>query len=215
MTTDGDAAAHGDPSRARRKGARLTKLVVAFVVAVVVYVGVTFVQVIMASSETSSRHSDAAIVLGAAQYDGTPSPAFTARLDHAYELYEDGVVPRVVLTGGGATGDRFTEGFAGYEYLLKKGMTESDLLLINEGTTTYHSVAAAREALKKLDAKTVTLVSDPYHSLRLRGVAGEIGLDAVLSPTTTKGSLKAIAREAGGVSLGRLFGYRRLARFLG
>ena len=183
--------------------------------AVVAYVGVTFVQVILASSETSSRNSDAAIVLGAAQYNGTPSPALKGRLDHAYQLYSDGTVPLIVLTGGSAAGDRVTEAFSGFEYLRKKGVKEADLLLITEGTTTYHSVAAAREALKKLGATTATLVSDPYHSLRLRGVADEIGLDAVVSPTSTKGSLKAIAREAGGVSLGRVFGYRRLARFLG
>ena len=64
-------------------------------------------------------------MLGAAQYDGEPSPVFRARLDHAAELYREGVAPRILTIGGGRTGDRTTEGAAGAAYLAADGIDSS------------------------------------------------------------------------------------------
>ena len=49
--------------------------------------------------------ADAIVVLGAAQYDGVPTPVFQARLEHAADLYEQGVAPQVITVGGSQPGD--------------------------------------------------------------------------------------------------------------
>ena len=98
---------------------------VALVVAVaVVYVGATFVQVWAASRHDGARRAGAIVVLGAAQYDGKPSPALEARLDHAFDLWERGLAPVIVVTGGKQAGDRFTEASAGANELRSRGVPD-------------------------------------------------------------------------------------------
>lgn len=194
----------------------MTRRVIAFVlVAATAYVGVTFAQVWHASLQDGARDADALIVLGAAQYDGRPSPALRARLDHAAELYERGHAPIVWVTGGNKPGDRFTEGFSGYEYLLSRGLPEAALRLENQGDSSWESLAATGRYLREESKTDVLLVSHPYHAYRLSGIAGELGLSAAVSPVpnetaNTRSTLRALGRETAAVSLGRLIGYRRL-----
>ena len=111
--------------RARARAHRrrwIGRLVLAAVLALVGYLVLTFVQVLSASRDDDRVRSDAIVVLGAAQYDGTPSPVLRQRLDHALDLYRDGVAGRIVLTGGKQAGDRFTEAYAGYRYLTGRGV---------------------------------------------------------------------------------------------
>ena len=75
------------------------------------------------------RPADAIVVLGAAQYDGRPSPIFAARLDHAIELYRAGVAPRLVVTGGKADGDRTTEAAAARAYAIARGVPAEAILV--------------------------------------------------------------------------------------
>ncbi|RMH68846.1 MAG: YdcF family protein, partial [Actinomyces sp.] len=115
-------------------------------VVVTAYVAVTFVQVLLGADADELRSADAIVVLGAAQYDGTPSPVLARRLDHALELYRAGVAPLIVTTGSNQPGDRFTEGYAGYVHLLEAGVPDEDLLVITTGASTYEQLAAtARE----------------------------------------------------------------------
>src|SRR3954469_8813970 len=95
---------------------------------VFVYLTVTFVQVWMASRRDEARPSDAIVVLGAAQYDGRPSKVLAARLDHAYDLYQAGIAPKIVVTGGRRTGDRFTEATAAATYLHRRGVPDNAIL---------------------------------------------------------------------------------------
>ena len=81
------------------------------------YIGITFVQVWLASRHDGAKAADAIVVLGAAQYDGRPSPVLTARLDHALDLWKQGLAPIIVVTGGKRPGDRFTEATASRELL--------------------------------------------------------------------------------------------------
>ena len=97
---------------ARRWGRRISIGVLGVLTAVLLYFGVTAVQVVNAAGWSSQRHSEALVVLGAAQYDGAPSPALAGRLDHAYATYTEGVAPLVVLTGASREGDRGVPGFA-------------------------------------------------------------------------------------------------------
>lgn len=182
-------------------------------VLVTAYLGVTFVQVWMAAGRHDGGPVDAVVVLGAAQYDGVPSPVFQARLDHAAELYRDGAAPTVVVTGGGQPEDRFTEGTVGYRYLRDQGIPDEDLVVIVDGSNTWESLAAARRPLAEAGLESVLLVSDPYHNLRLLGTADDLGLDAHVDATDSGSSFGRLLRETGAVAVGRIIGYRRLLRF--
>src|SRR5690606_18975019 len=109
-----------DARRAKGPRARLrrsvTRVVALGVAVLLLYLAVTAVQVQRASGQDQRRRSDAIIVLGAAQYDGTPSPALRRRLDHALDLHREGLAPQIVLTGSKQPDDRFTEAFAGFRY---------------------------------------------------------------------------------------------------
>lgn len=204
-----------DRSRSRRRGRWALRVGLAVLVGLVVYVTVTFIQVVVAGHADDTDRSDAIVVLGAAQYDGRPSPVLRERLDHARQLYEDGVAPRILLTGGKRSGDRFTEAYAGYRYLVAQGVPREDLLVVSDGSSTWDSLRAAERVLRREGAGRVTLVSNSYHALRLRGIAGEIGVDAGVSPTGAAPSMPELLRETGLVAVGRLVGFGRMLRLAG
>jgi uncharacterized SAM-binding protein YcdF (DUF218 family) len=181
----------------------------------VAYVGGTFVQVWLASGRDGARPADAIVVLGAAQYDGRPSPALQARLDHAFELWDDGIAPLIVVTGGRREGDRFTEATSGYNDLRARGVPDDAIRKEVQGTTTYESLAATARFLREEGIDDVVLVSSPSHSKRLADIAGSVGLDAAISPAEGSPSLRALARETLAVSVGRVVDYRRLGRITG
>lgn len=180
--------------------------------ALALYLVVTFVQVLSASRSDDRATTDAIVVLGAAQYDGTPSPVLRQRLDHALALYQDGVAPKIMLTGAKQPGDRFTEAFAGYRYLAGQGVPADDLMIVDDGNSTWDSLAAAKRVLVDLGAEQVTLVSDSYHSRRLEGVTRELGLEAGVSPTGAAPTIQELLRETGLVAVGQVIGYGRLLR---
>ena len=193
------------------------KVGLGFLLLVFLYLSVTFVQVWMASRRDEARPSDAIVVLGAAEYDGRPSPVLAARLDHAILLYEGGIAPVIVVTGGKEPGDRFTEAGASADYLHKHAIPDHAILRETTGRTSWESLEAAARFLEEGDMKRVVLVSDPYHSARIKAIAHEVGLDAVTSPTRTspiKGTsaFKRLLGETLRVAAGRLFGYGRLDR---
>jgi uncharacterized SAM-binding protein YcdF (DUF218 family) len=182
-----------------------------------VYMSVTFVQVWMASRRDEARPSDAIIVLGAAEYDGRPSPVLAARLDHAIQLYRDDIAPVIVVTGGRQPGDRFTEAGVSADYLHKHAVPDTAILRETTGRTSWESLQAAARFLTDQNMERVVLVSDPYHSERIKAIAHDVGLDAVTSPTRTspiKGSsaFKRLLGETVRVAAGRVFGYERLDR---
>jgi uncharacterized SAM-binding protein YcdF (DUF218 family) len=181
------------------------------------YLGVTFVQVWLASRRDDARPSDAIVVLGAAQYNGRPSKVLQARLDHAFDLYERGIAPRIVVTGGKQPGDNFTEATAGADYLHQLGVPDNAILRETTGRTSWESLAGAARFLKEMHLTHVVLVSDGYHSARIEGIAQEVGLHAVTSPTRTS-PIKGLAvwrrlvGETFRVAAGRIFGYHLLDR---
>lgn len=186
-------------------------ILLAFVALAAVYVLANFTLVWQASRSDDARPADAIVVLGAAQYDGVPSPVLQRRLDHALELYEQGMAPIIVPTGANQPGDRFTQGFAGYDYLREQGVPDEALLVIVDGSNTYEELSATANQLLPRALDEVILVSDPYHALRVEHIAREVGLDAVVSPTDGGSSFGELVRETGAVSVGRIVGYRRLS----
>lgn len=144
-----------------------------------------FVVVLLTAQVDERRPCDAIVVLGAAHYNGRPSPVFQARLDHALKLYREKLAPRVVVTGGQARGDNESEAAVGRRYLLSKGIPPSALVAEPAGRSTDASMTAVAEWVEREQLKSVILVSDPFHMARLRAEARRTGLTAYLSPTTT------------------------------
>jgi uncharacterized SAM-binding protein YcdF (DUF218 family) len=209
--------APGVPDRSHWSWTKWVLVCSAGVLAVLfLYYVVSLIQVVRAGRQTDPDPTEAIVVLGAAQYDGRPSPQLAARLDHALDLYNDGVAPVVMVTGGNQPGDRFTEAAASANYLVDRGVPETAILHEDSGHTTYESLAAAADQLLDAGLDEVVLVTDPYHSLRSRLIAEEVGLDAALSPTPTSvvtgwTSFRRELEEAGGVAVGRIIGFDRLS----
>lgn len=192
------------------------KLVAAGITVLVLYLGITFVQVWLASRRDQARSAQAIVVFGAAQFNGRPSKVLQARLDHALALYRRRLAPVIVVTGGNQPGDRFTEATAAADYLLSKGVPDEDILREVEGRSSWQSLAAAANFLTDRGIRRVLLVSDPFHSFRITAMADELGLQAHASPTRTSpiGGLtnaRFMARETVAVAIGRVIGYRREA----
>ena len=123
------------------------------------------------------RAADAIVVLGAAQYDGRPSPVLKARLDHALYLYEEDLSPTVIVTGGRQEGDRFAEAEVGAMYLESEGVPAEAILAEEEGTTTLESLEQVHELSREQGIDTVLLVSDPLHSERVKTMAQDLGFE--------------------------------------
>jgi len=194
-----------------RRGLRFVVVGGAVVVALAgLYVLVTFAQVWSTARSDQTGPADAIVVLGAAQYDGDPSPVLRSRLDHAAELYFADQARVIVVTGGNQAGDRFTQAGAGYRYLRALGVPDEALLLEVDGTSTYTELAATARFLRDRGMSSVLMVSDGYHSARLLAIARELGLEAAVSPTTTGYGARSLVRETAAVAVGRLIGFRRL-----
>lgn len=178
---------------------RILSAIISFVLIVLLgTAGFIYVQ----SSKNELNPSDAVIVLGAAQFDGTPTEVFANRLDHAFDLVKTGVAPRVITVGGKQPGDRFTEAQAGKKYLVSKGLKRSKIFAVPMGSDTYESIAAIALLMKMKKWKSVTVVSDPAHVARSKIIMQAFGFDAYSSPTQsgpgTEVSIDYLIRETGG-----------------
>jgi vancomycin permeability regulator SanA len=178
------------------------------------YIGATFVDIWFATRRSADGDASAALVLGAAQYNGTPSPVLVRRLDEAAALYESDRVQLIVVTGGQQEGDVTTEAKAGYDYLRQQGIPDGDLRLEVQGDSTYTSMAAAARFLRNEEIDDVILVTDAYHTRRVELIAGEVGLSAEVS-AVGDADFDEMARETVAVSVGRVVGFRRLDRLRG
>ena len=136
----------------------------------------------LAASRDQATTSDAIVVLGAAQYNGRPSPVFRARLDHAAALYQRGLAPVVLVTGGVGTGDTLSEAEVGRRYLVKAGLPEAAVLALPAGTSTSTSLDGVAHWFKGRDSRRVLLVSDGFHMLRLQIIATRLALVPFTSP---------------------------------
>ena len=157
-------------------------LVLAALAATIVYT-VSLIMVLVVSQQDQRQPVDAIVVLGAAQYNGRPSPVLRARLDQALALYREQLAPLVVVTGGIGRGDTTSEAVVGRRYLVSHGIPESAVVAQSEGRTTMASMTAVTAWLCGRGVRRVLLVSDPFHMFRLRLEARRTGLRAYTSPT--------------------------------
>jgi uncharacterized SAM-binding protein YcdF (DUF218 family) len=128
-------------------------------------------------------HADAIAVLGAAQYGGRPSPVLIGRLQQAELLYRKGFAPRILLLGGKRPGDITTEAETGRQWLIARGIPEANLVALPRGNDTIQSLRAAAAFMHANHWRSVFLVSDPWHNLRIRRMASDLGLVAYVSAT--------------------------------
>jgi uncharacterized SAM-binding protein YcdF (DUF218 family) len=144
---------------------------------------VALVTVLIVSQQDQRRAVDAIVVLGAAQYNGRPSPVLRARLDHALRLYNEGYAPRIVVTGGIGKGDTTSEALVSRHYLLARDVLPADIVVQPQGRSTQASMTAVADWLEAEGLHSVILVSDPFHMFRLRLEARRTDLEAYTSPT--------------------------------
>jgi uncharacterized SAM-binding protein YcdF (DUF218 family) len=146
---------------------------------------VALVFVLVVSQQDQRRAADAIVVLGAAQYNGRPSPVLKARLDHAVELYRDRLAPRIIVTGGVGRGDTMSEAAVSRRYLLWRGVRDTAIIVQPQGRSTDTSMTVVAQWLQLRRLSSVILVSDPFHMCRLRLEARRTELTAYTSPTPT------------------------------
>jgi uncharacterized SAM-binding protein YcdF (DUF218 family) len=132
-----------------------------------------------------ARPVDAIVVLGAAQYDGRPSPVLRARLDHAVDLYRRKVAPVIIMTGGVGPGDTVSEAMVSRRYAARHGVPDSAILTERSGMTTLQSMRSVATMMRTRGMKSAVLVSDPFHMLRLKLLALRVGISGYTSPTRT------------------------------
>ena len=180
-----------------------------------VYFFVSLLQVWNTGRSADRQPVGAIVVLGAAQYDGRPSPQLQARLDHALELWNLNLASYIVVTGGKQEGDRFTEAATSRKFLESNGVASDLIFEENSGTTTYASLFAVSQVARELKIDRVLIVSDPFHLLRAKLIAKEVGLDAGSSSTRSSviqggDAFKRNLQEATGVAVGRIVGFQRV-----
>jgi vancomycin permeability regulator SanA len=203
------------PSPPRSAARRILQVGIVVLLIVVGYYLVSFWQVWSTGRSDEARAVDAIVVMGAAQYDGRPSPQLAARLDHAVSLWNDGLAPVVIVTGGNQAGDRFTEASTSAAYLVERGVPSSAIVQEDAGSTTHDSLDRAR-ALVGESVERVLVVTDPYHALRSKLTAEEVGFTAYVSPAPDSvvvgaTELRRELAEAAGVAVGRIIGFERLS----
>jgi uncharacterized SAM-binding protein YcdF (DUF218 family) len=181
---------------------------------VVLYFGVTFVQVWLTSRHYDPKPAGAIVVMGAAQYNCTPSPDLRARLDQADTLWRQGYSHLIVVTGNKETGDRCTEAQSGAAYLEARGVPAADIVQAG-GDNSYQNIDDALAGLKAHDARVVLITTDPFHEDRSMAIASSLSLSP--SPTPTQSSpitgwstVPYFVKETVAVGLGRIIGFNHL-----
>ena len=147
--------------------------------------GSSLLAVYLFGMRDEARPSDAIVVLGAAQYQGKPSPVLKARLDHAIDLYLDSVAPTLIVTGGFGVGDTISEAEVGRRYAIRSGVPHGRILVERAGISTEQSMRTVARLMETRNMSSAVMVSDPFHMLRLRIVARRYGIQSYSSPTRT------------------------------
>ncbi|MBI1789806.1 MAG: YdcF family protein [Acidobacteria bacterium] len=145
------------------------------------------IQIARQSDVDEAQAADVILVLGAAEYRGRPSPVFKARLDHALDLYQRKLSPRILTTGGSGGDPDFTEGGVGRAYLIGRNVPSEAIIVEPEGESTAHSIAAAGEIMQRMSLRSCIVVSDGYHIYRVKNMLERRGMRVYGSPRRSHG----------------------------
>lgn len=174
----------------------VVRAAVASGIALVVVATVATFRIWQQGEADERRPVDAIVVLGAAQYDGRPSPVFAARLDHAVALYRAGLAPSFVVTGGKLAGDRTTEAAVAQRYAEDRGVPASAIFGEDEAHNTLDSLRSVAAEMRSRGLRSALFVSDPTHMLRVLRIAQDLGIEAYGSPTRTSPVQSDLQRRA-------------------
>ena len=163
----------------------LARLILAGLVVATVVLGYAAFRIWDQGNRDERPAADAIVVMGAAQYDGRPSPIFQARLDHAIDLYHSGIAPVLIVTGGKAEGDRTTEAASARTYAMRHEVPEEAILAEDQSRTTLQSIRGVASLMQDHDLDSAVFVSDPSHMLRVLRMASDAGITGYGSPTRT------------------------------
>ncbi|HET8654720.1 MAG TPA: YdcF family protein [Longimicrobiaceae bacterium] len=156
------------------------------VLVVVAFVWATLaIAVFLFGRRNEAQPADVIVVLGAAQYNGHPSPVLRSRLDHAIDLYREGIAPRLILTGGVGVGDTVSEAAVGRRYAIRNGVPADRIDTERSGVSSEESMRNVADLMGRLGFHSAVLVSDPFHMLRLRIISARLGIRSYSSPTRT------------------------------
>jgi uncharacterized SAM-binding protein YcdF (DUF218 family) len=150
--------------------------------ALCLFFAVTGSRIVRAATETPAKKADVIVIFGAAEYAGHPSPVYRARLDHGYELFQKGMAPVVITTGGSAQDPNFSEGGVGRDYLLRRGIPEQALIAETQGSDTAQSAARVANIMRTNGMQRCIAVSDAYHVFRIRALLEHEGVQVELAP---------------------------------
>jgi len=164
---------------------RLASLLLATLIGIFIVFGWATYRIWATGNRDERPSADAIVVLGAAQYDGRPSPVLRARVDHAIDLYESGIARYLIVTGGKAQGDRTTEAAAARAVAISRGVPASAILVEDRGRTTLESMRGVATILRQEQLSSAVFVSDRTHMLRVLRIATDTGIVAYGSPTAT------------------------------
>ena len=164
-------------------------------IAAVLYFAMTYWSVSRQAYIDETRPSEAIVVFGAAEYYGKPSPVFKARLDHALTLFQRGVAPLVITTGG-SKDPKFSEGAVGRDYLIAAGVPETSVIAETQSSDTSDSAERVAIILRKNGKSTCVAVSDGYHMFRIKQMMARQGITAYGAPRAQQVPLTARQRAA-------------------
>jgi uncharacterized SAM-binding protein YcdF (DUF218 family) len=178
MRSPADAVKHTRRTPSRR----LARLAAVALGAAAIFIGVTAIRVKNQASLDETRPAGAIIVFGAAEYSGHPSPVYRARLDHAYDLFERGIAPLVITTGGAARDPKFSEGGVGHDYLKARGIPDLNLIAETQSDDTAQSAQRTANILRVNGVRQCVAVSDAYHMFRVKHILESEGVTVFASP---------------------------------
>jgi len=150
--------------------------------ALVLFLGVTGSRIVGAAGQSPPAKADVIVIFGAAQYAGRPSPVYKARLDHGYELFEEGMALMVITTGGAGQDPEFSEGGVGRDYLLRRGVPEKSLIAETQGSDTAQSAERVGNIMRVNGMHRCIAVSDAYHVFRIRALLEREGVEVEVAP---------------------------------
>jgi uncharacterized SAM-binding protein YcdF (DUF218 family) len=200
-----------DSAERRADGRWLLRLVALLVAALVVFLAVTGIRIAREGSAQELHPADAIVVFGAAEYSGHPSPVLRARLDHALELFHQGLAPVIITTGGAASDPTFSEGGVGHDYLMRHGVAEKNLIAETQGSDTAQSAVRVAVIMRANGLHSCVAVSDAYHVFRIKRLLEHEGIGPVYEaprpgsrPHSIVQRLYAVLREASSYLLWRM-----------
>jgi uncharacterized SAM-binding protein YcdF (DUF218 family) len=175
------------------------------------FLTLTGVRIVREGSLQELHRADAIVVFGAAEYSGRPSPVLRARLDHAFDLFRQGIAPVVITTGGAASDPSFSEGGVGRDYLERRGILERNLIAETQGSDTAQSAVRVAVIMRANGLHSCVAVSDAYHVFRIKKLLEHEGIGPVYvaprpesRPHSAGQRVYAVLREASSYLLWKL-----------